>query len=126
MTASLSLSEVASFKNELQRLLEQLQTEVGEELEQQVHPDINQSTVHDTGDDAEASVELMLSVETLARHSDEVAECLAALKRIETGDFGCCTDCGEEIELSRLKACPTASRCIRCQSVHETGLQQSA
>lgn len=125
MTASLGLSEVAAFKNELQRLLEQLQAEVGEELVQ-VYPEINPSIVHDSGDDAEASVELMLNVEVLARHSDEVAECMAALKRIETDDFGLCTDCGEEIELSRLKACPTASRCIRCQSAHESGLQQSA
>ena len=126
MTASLSLSEVSAFKKELQSLLEQLQEEVAEDVSNKYKSNDDGVHVHDVGDDAEASVELMMNMGTLAHHSEELAECIAALKRIESGDFGFCTDCGEEIELSRLKACPTASRCIRCQSVYESALKQSA
>ncbi len=38
----------------------------------------------------------------------------AALKRIEDGEFGFCTDCGEEVEPARLKADPTIPRCLDC------------
>lgn len=126
MTASLSLTEVSAFKTELESLLEQLQEEVAEDISNKYNSDEAGVSVHDVGDDAEASVELMMNMGTLAHHSEELAECIAALKRIESGDFGFCIDCAEEIELSRLKACPTASRCIRCQSAHESELKQSA
>lgn len=126
MTASLSLSEVSAFKKELQSLLQQLREEVAEDISKKYNVEDSESHVHDSGDDAEASVELMMTMGTLAHHSEELTECLAALRRIESGDFGFCSDCDEEIELSRLKACPTASRCIRCQSVHESQLQKSA
>ncbi len=30
-----------------------------------------------------------------------------------------CIDCGEQIEPNRLRAMPTAARCVACQSRHE-------
>ncbi|EAR60133.1 TraR/DksA family transcriptional regulator [Neptuniibacter caesariensis] len=121
---SLNLSEIAAFKAELKDLLEQLRAEAGEEYSEQTkQQDLH---VHDSGEEAEAVVDLMMHVENLARHDEEIADCLAALKRIDEGDFGFCLDCGEEIELSRLRACPTASRCIRCQSVLEAEVRKTA
>ena len=38
----------------------------------------------------------------------------AALKRLDEGDYGYCTDCGEEIEPKRLQADPTIPRCLDC------------
>src|SRR5262245_41179237 len=35
-----------------------------------------------------------------------------ALKRIEDGCFGECEDCGEDIEVKRLMARPTATLCV--------------
>ncbi len=126
MTVNLTLSEVAAFKKELLRLLEQLRAEVDEDLEQQANISGQVPEVHDSAEEADAAVDFMLQVESLSRHSEELAECLSALERIEAGSFGLCTDCDEEIELSRLKACPTAARCIRCQTRHEHALQKSA
>lgn len=126
MTVNLTISEVTAFKTELLSLLEQLRAEVGEERKQQEASGLGSLEVHDSGEEAGAVVDLMLSVEVLALHSDEISDCLAALERIEEGDFGSCIDCTEEIELSRLRACPTAARCIRCQSVYEAFLQKSA
>lgn len=37
-----------------------------------------------------------------------------ALKRIETGAFGLCFECGETIEQRRLAVDPTHTRCVRC------------
>lgn len=37
-----------------------------------------------------------------------------ALRRIESGDFGYCFVCGEEIAPERLKFDPAVTRCINC------------
>jgi DnaK suppressor protein len=38
-----------------------------------------------------------------------------ALKRIERGDYGFCTECGNLIDKERLEAVPHASQCIDCK-----------
>lgn len=38
-----------------------------------------------------------------------------ALKRIEKGDYGYCTDCGKLIEKERLEAVPHAQLCVQCK-----------
>ncbi|WP_164156276.1 TraR/DksA family transcriptional regulator [Sandarakinorhabdus rubra] len=44
----------------------------------------------------------------------EAEQILAALARIEKGEYGVCTACGGDIAPARLAALPTATRCIRC------------
>lgn len=38
-----------------------------------------------------------------------------ALERIENGTYGICSDCDNPIPLERLKAVPTATRCVPCK-----------
>jgi RNA polymerase-binding protein DksA len=38
-----------------------------------------------------------------------------ALKRIENGSYGFCTDCGKIIEKERLEAVPHAQQCVQCK-----------
>jgi DnaK suppressor protein len=42
-----------------------------------------------------------------------------ALARIEEGNFGECEECGEDIELRRLEARPTATLCVSCKEEQE-------
>lgn len=49
----------------------------------------------------------------------ELGDIAAALERIHGGTYGICTDCGASIPHARLKAYPTATRCIGCQSLAE-------
>lgn len=42
-----------------------------------------------------------------------------ALKRIEEGEYGICTNCGAMISEKRLKAIPYAELCIDCQGNEE-------
>lgn len=42
-----------------------------------------------------------------------------ALRRISDGSFGECQDCGDEIELKRLEARPTATLCVNCKEAEE-------
>jgi RNA polymerase-binding protein DksA len=57
---------------------------------------------------------------TLEENSEHVlAEIDAALKRIEEGTYGTCTNCDREIALERLEALPWATLCIDCQRDRE-------
>jgi DnaK suppressor protein len=42
-----------------------------------------------------------------------------ALDRIESGTFGVCETCGEDISLERLKARPVTTQCIDCKTKEE-------
>jgi len=44
----------------------------------------------------------------------EIQQIRAALRRIAEGGYGVCVQCGEPIDPKRLKALPTATRCIAC------------
>lgn len=51
---------------------------------------------------------------THERRARERRALVAALARLETGDFGYCDDCGEEIDPRRLEHNPAVTRCIDC------------
>jgi DnaK suppressor protein len=44
----------------------------------------------------------------------EIRQIREALRRIAEGRYGVCAECGEIINPKRLKALPTATRCISC------------
>ena len=53
---------------------------------------------------------------TLEENSEHVlADIHAALKRIEEGTYGICTNCGKPIAVERLEALPWATLCIGCK-----------
>lgn len=43
----------------------------------------------------------------------------AALGRLQSGDYGICRECEEEIPEARLRALPFATRCLPCQASAE-------
>jgi DnaK suppressor protein len=51
---------------------------------------------------------------TARRREQRLAQVEGALRRMESGDFGICFACGEEIDPRRLALDPTATRCIGC------------
>ena len=58
-----------------------------------------------------------------SRLSDEdaraLADIVAALRRIESGTYGICDECGEWIGDARLTAVPATTTCIECASLAE-------
>jgi DnaK suppressor protein len=50
------------------------------------------------------------------RRKAELDRIIAALRRIETDDFGYCEKCGDEIAESRLMHNPAVTTCIECAS----------
>lgn len=47
-----------------------------------------------------------------------------ALARLESGTFGFCTECGQEISERRLRALPFALRCKECEEAREVAEQR--
>jgi RNA polymerase-binding transcription factor DksA len=55
----------------------------------------------------------------MTRDLDEFRAFEAARERIKHGGYGECIDCGNDIGYERLKAFPSALRCVQCQDRHE-------
>ena len=49
----------------------------------------------------------------------EIQQIGKALKQISEGTYGVCSQCGGDIDPKRLKALPTATRCISCAARFE-------
>lgn len=76
--------------------------------------------VHDRGDEATINVMSELRLNSKERLLWEYRETAEALRRLESGDeFGLCIDCGDSIEVARVRASPIVTRCVRCQEKHE-------
>ncbi len=88
-------------------------------------------SIADTGDAAASTVELdqtrvgrlsrmdamraqAMSVEARNRREATLRQIAAALRRIESGDYGDCLACGELIDPRRLAANPAATHCVEC------------
>ena len=75
--------------------------------------------VRDAGDESVADLVSGLNLRQIAREAEEITDIEGALARIGQGTFGECIVCGNAIDPARLKAYPTAKRCIGCQTKHE-------
>jgi RNA polymerase-binding protein DksA len=70
-------------------------------------------------DAALAEIALAADYAVVRQDVEDVRDIIAARKRLSAGEYGICTDCGEEIAYERLLAYPTAKRCIDCQRLYE-------
>lgn len=50
-----------------------------------------------------------------SRIREEMNQIERTLKRIDTGEYGFCADCGEKIPEKRLLAVPESIRCVTCE-----------
>lgn len=55
-----------------------------------------------------------MALETQRRREIELSRIEAALKRIDTEDFGYCVSCDEDIAPGRLKSDPSEPLCVEC------------
>lgn len=75
--------------------------------------------VRDIGDESVVDLGATLGAALVDRQVAEAREIEAALARLKAGTLNVCADCGDEIGFERLGAAPTASRCLRCQTLYE-------
>ena len=80
--------------------------------------DLTAYTVH-MADMAADTYERELSMNIVSSEQEVLYQIDDALKRIDEGTFGICQQCNTPITMSRLKAVPYASLCIKCQRAKE-------
>ena len=76
-------------------------------------------SVPDIADRASEETDRALELRTRDRQRKLIAKIDAALRRIETGDYGYCEITGEPISLQRLEARPIATMTLEAQERHE-------
>src|SRR6185503_4585112 len=64
------------------------------------------------------------AMSNLERNSDRLREVRSALRRVESGTFGICAGCEENINPKRLAAIPWAPFCIACQEAADRELAE--
>lgn len=119
LPSPLSEQEITSFRKQL---LEQRETL--EQASLQTETDrapvaLNQQSVGRLSRMDAMQVQAMSQAQQRKREID-LHNIIAALVRIEDGEFGECTSCGEPIALKRLLVEPSVRQCIACATSNET------
>ncbi|MGK5081937.1 TraR/DksA C4-type zinc finger protein [Bdellovibrionota bacterium FG-1] len=74
---------------------------------------------YDEIDQAQTDIEQSMRMRLRNREMLYIKKVDEALCRIEEGVFGECDACGEDIEMRRLEARPTATLCVSCKEEQE-------
>lgn len=106
-----------SKKSDIELLRDLLLTkrdELNDRIEQR-----RQEMIIDQEPDNEAGLALRnstagLTIANIERELRTLSEIELSLRRMETGEYGVCGVCGEEIPIARLKAIPWTRRCVTC------------
>jgi DnaK suppressor protein len=123
MVSPLSETDLQSLASALKRRRTEVGTEVQERLHRHgliTHEDAAlPNRREETDDDAAADTAAHMNIAAVSREAEELAKLEHALERLAAGDYGICTECGDEIARERLFANPAATRCADCQQYAE-------
>jgi RNA polymerase-binding transcription factor len=82
--------------------------------------------VSDPADITQQATDREIACQTLSRQAGTVQQLRSALERIDSGSYGVCMQCEEEISPKRLKAIPWAEFCIDCQEMADLSIAKMA
>jgi DnaK suppressor protein len=92
-------------------LVREAKTEIGQILNE----GDKYSGASDDGDLADVALRDEIEGTKSARHRSRLRDIEEALRRIEEGTYGVCSECEEEIPIGRLNVVPFALLCVPCQ-----------
>lgn len=115
----------ASRDGELRRILETQRHRILEDLRATVRAvraqdAVDAGEVQDEAERSEADIQSDLEFSLMQMRSETLAQIEEALKRLDSGEFGRCSECKSEIPAARLRAMPFAIRCRACEQERET------
>ena len=109
--------------DELQKVMEAELARLVDETQDEMNPALKTSFIDIDGDiaDDEAVADTIVDTDNaiIGLYLRNARDLNAALDHIQTGVYGMCVDCGDDIGFERLVTYPTAKRCIKCQRQHE-------
>lgn len=117
----LTQTEIMQFEARLKELSRSLSSELRGEIAEAGAQRAAQAGegALDSADQAQTSTMNLREGGMAEHYAVELADVDSALERIATGGFGVCIDCGTGVPVARLKAYPTAKRCVQCQTAYE-------
>ena len=117
----------AKQKEHFKKILTELKTKLGEDIDKTVHNMQEEITVFaDPNDRASQESDMALELRNRDRERRLIRKIDNTLSKIKNDDYGYCDNCGIEIGLKRLEARPTASLCIDCKTLDEIKERQLA
>ena len=105
------------FRHLLTQWLEELLNRTDDTVEELLD---SQENLADPLDRVSVESERIWTLRIRNRESILIKKIRQSLEDIETGEYGICEDCGEDISIERLKARPVTSFCIRCKTKRES------
>ena len=105
------------FRHLLTQWLEELLNRADDTVEELLD---SQDNLADPLDRVSVESERIWTLRIRDRESVLIKKIRNSLEDIETGEYGICEDCGEDISIERLKARPVTSFCIRCKTKRES------
>lgn len=103
------------FKQTLLAMQAELRAADAETADQRAPVELDQQTVGRLSRMDALQVQAMAK-ESSRRRAVQMLRITAALMRLEEGEYGFCTECGDEIAERRLEVDPTSPHCIGCAS----------
>ena len=115
--ADLDAENNAGLRAHLAKRLFELRREIDDAVRESRDPTTNDMAgeVQDSGDMSVSIEQTDLRNAQLKRDLSETSAVIDALARIDSGHFGTCERCADEIEPGRLAVQPMARHCFRCQ-----------
>jgi DnaK suppressor protein len=101
--------ELVQEREELQEQLKHLCTAEYESIGHSSH----------MAEDATEAFEQTVGVALRRKIEESLERSTRALEKLDNGVYGICESCGARIDRARLKALPSAARCIDCQARRE-------
>jgi RNA polymerase-binding protein DksA len=116
---NISPQQAAHYRDRLRDLRDRLTGQVEstvEAIREDLNPagEVTNAPVH-LADAAPENIDT--GIQVIETERGMIGEVQAALRRLDSGTFGTCEQCGEPIGDERLDALPYASRCVRCAAV---------
>ena len=114
-------------RGHFRKILEQLKSELSQEIDRTVHTMQDEATVFaDPNDRASQESDMALELRNRDRERKLIKKIDETIGRIDANEYGYCDSCGVEIGLKRLEARPTATLCIDCKTLDELRERQVA
>jgi DnaK suppressor protein len=108
---------------DLKTILESRRSELVRDVQHKIRDvrsdGITDRDVLDTAESSEVDTQGEIEFSLIQLKAETLNKIDAALRRIEEGSYGDCSECGGEIAEARLRALPFAVRCRDCEDVRE-------
>jgi RNA polymerase-binding transcription factor len=114
--AAMRKKEVEFFRKKLKMQLEELTQKSDEAIADLLNSTVNSA---DPLDRTSLELERDFTLRLLDRENKLIVKIKKALGKIDDGTFGICENCGDEIDIKRLKLRPVTELCIGCKTRQE-------